>query len=198
MGQIRLLFIRLQAWRLFGSFKNFKSFKSFKLQKTRTRRKNQRTKSVRSSYILWATCPMVIDLSSFHGCVLFHGFTIIFEPVAKSQPSSQPPPQSSSRRPARNKIHLVVDMTPSKIIQPYSSPSPLQSFDRCCLACSQLSRCFSTPPSLYGIDQSISPSFVDYIWELIPAHITMNYYMTSSCSEKTVNYHGTSSSDNCG
>jgi hypothetical protein len=55
---------------------------------------------------------------------------------ACSQVRSHLHPQSSSRCPARNKIHLVVDMTPSKIIQPYSSPSPLQSFDRCCLACS--------------------------------------------------------------
>jgi hypothetical protein len=32
--------------------------------------------------------------------------------------------------------------------------SSLQPFDRCCLACSKLSRCFSTPSSLYRIKQS--------------------------------------------
>ena len=33
------------------------------------------------------------------------------------------------------------------------------------------------------INQSISTFFIDYIWELVPAYITVHYYKTSSCAE---------------
>ena len=79
--------------------------------------------------------------------------------LMSKQLSSQPPSQPPWSCP-QNKIYLMDQFNVENTARHHSGPynnvtsSSLRHFDRCCLACSKLSRCFSTPSSLDRIKQS--------------------------------------------